>query len=97
MPYYDSFVLLEFPNFNEFIFMFGQAKSLTKDSNIVGFADPKLEGEYSEAAFELVFKLALSCISLEQQRPSMEQVVVKLDESIEISTKARASTPRATP
>ncbi|KAM7509929.1 hypothetical protein LguiB_008804 [Lonicera macranthoides] len=73
------------------------AKSLTKDSSIVAFADPKLEGEHSEAAFELAFKLALSCISLEQQRPSMEQVVVKLDEAIEISTKARASTPYATP
>ena len=51
----------------------------------MGFADPKLDGDYSSEAFELVFKLALSCIGLKQQRPTMEQVVVRLEKALDIS------------
>ncbi|GFY91049.1 hypothetical protein Acr_07g0012450 [Actinidia rufa] len=50
-----------------------------------GFADPKLNGDYSSEAFEVVFKLALSCIGLKQQRPTMEQVVVRLEKALDIS------------
>lgn len=61
------------------------------------FADPKLDGEYSAEAFNLTFQLALSCTSLNQQRPSMEKVVVKLEEALYISTRAKFSTPETTP
>ncbi|KAH1217197.1 Receptor-like protein kinase [Glycine max] len=54
------------------------AKALTRDERITGFADPKLQGEYSEEAFDFTLKLALSCTTLNQQRPSMEQVVKRL-------------------
>ena len=74
-----------------------QARALTRCGNIADFADPKLGGEYSSQAFELVLQLALSCTVLKQQRPSMEQIVAKLEEALEISTKARVSTPEATP
>ncbi|CAK9161323.1 unnamed protein product [Ilex paraguariensis] len=73
------------------------AKSLTRDGSIVDFADPKLHGEYSVNAFGLTFQLALSCTMLKQQRPSMEQVVVKLEEALDISTKEKALTPHTTP
>lgn len=70
---------------------------ISRDSSIIGFADPKLEGEYSAEAFERTFKLALSCTRLKQQRPSMEQVVARLEELHDISISARASSPRTTP
>ncbi|XP_071694651.1 probable receptor-like protein kinase At3g17420 [Rutidosis leptorrhynchoides] len=67
------------------------AKSLTKGESITGFADPKLEGEYSADAFELVFELALSCTGNKQQRPSMGQVVERLENAHEKSVSAMAS------
>ncbi|GMN42484.1 hypothetical protein TIFTF001_011686 [Ficus carica] len=73
------------------------AKVLTRGGNITDFADPKLEGEYSAEAFALILELALSCTSLKRQRPSMEEIVVKLEEALDISTNAKASTPETTP
>ncbi|KAM3203519.1 putative LRR receptor-like serine/threonine-protein kinase [Capsicum annuum] len=69
------------------------AKNLTKGGNIKEFADPKLEGKFSMVAFELVFKLALSSIGLKQQRPSMEQVVIKLEEALDLSTRIESVHP----
>ncbi|GKD43301.1 probable LRR receptor-like serine/threonine-protein kinase [Tanacetum coccineum] len=66
------------------------AKLVTKGGSIIGFADPKLEGEYSTEAFELVFKLALSCTGHKQERPSMEQVVERLEVAHEISLSVMA-------
>lgn len=43
-----------------------QAKALTKERNNVEFVDPKLNMEHLDEAFEVVFKLALSCMSLKQ-------------------------------
>ncbi|XVE85054.1 hypothetical protein DITRI_Ditri17bG0061600 [Diplodiscus trichospermus] len=65
------------------------AKNLTRGGDITKFADPKLNGEYSLEAFELVFKLALSCTGLQQERPSMEQVVLRLEKALNISTQAK--------
>ncbi|XP_024974950.1 leucine-rich repeat receptor-like serine/threonine-protein kinase At2g14510 [Cynara cardunculus var. scolymus] len=67
------------------------AKSLTKGGSIVGFADPKLESEYSADAFELTFKLALSCTGHKQERPSMEKTVEQLEKSHEISVSQMTS------
>ncbi|KAH1192486.1 putative receptor-like protein kinase [Glycine max] len=69
------------------------AKAFTRDGRITGFADPKLQGEYSEEAFDFALKLALSCTALNQQRPSMEQVVKRLEEALFISKGRKASTP----
>ncbi|KAH0991647.1 hypothetical protein GBA52_003130 [Prunus armeniaca] len=63
------------------------ARALTKGGDVTEFADPKLNGEYSVVAFDLVFNLALSCTGLKQQRPGMEQVVSKLEKALHISTK----------
>ncbi|XP_020275022.1 putative serine/threonine-protein kinase isoform X2 [Asparagus officinalis] len=63
------------------------AKLLIKGGNISDFADPRLNGEFSVDAFELVFKLALSCTAHKQQRPSMEQVVIRLENALEISAR----------
>ncbi|KAF8016594.1 hypothetical protein BT93_H1958 [Corymbia citriodora subsp. variegata] len=67
------------------------AKVLTKGGNIAEFADPKLNGEYLAEAFDLVLKLALSCTGLKQQRPSMEQVVSRLEQALDISTRGRST------
>ncbi|KAI4350742.1 hypothetical protein L6164_005163 [Bauhinia variegata] len=68
------------------------AKALTLGGSISEFADPKLEGEYSEEAFDFTVQLALSCTALNQQRPSMEQVFRKLEEALLISTMRKVST-----
>ncbi|PQM40952.1 putative LRR receptor-like serine/threonine-protein kinase [Prunus yedoensis var. nudiflora] len=62
------------------------ARALTKGGDVTEFADPKLNGEYSGVAFDLVFNLALSCTGLKLQRPGMEQVVSKLEKALDIST-----------
>lgn len=49
------------------------------------FADPKLKREYSVEAFDIVLKLALSCIGLKRQRPSIEQVLYSLEKALDIS------------
>lgn len=66
-----------------------QARSLSRGGDITGFADPKLNGEYSVEAFGLVLKLALSCTGLKQQRPSIEQVVSGLEEALEVSKQVK--------
>ncbi|XP_027358789.1 probable serine/threonine-protein kinase PBL21 [Abrus precatorius] len=70
------------------------AKAITKGGSITGFVDPKLQGDYSGEAFDFTLKLALSCTSLNQQRPSMEQVVQKLEEALLISKERKASTTK---
>ncbi|KAI3699792.1 hypothetical protein L2E82_44334 [Cichorium intybus] len=67
------------------------AKSLTRGGSIIGFADPKLDGNYSAEAFELTFQLALSCTGHKIERPTMGQVVERLEEAHEISLTAMAS------
>lgn len=64
-----------------------QAKLLTKTGKISEFADPRMNDEFPTEAFELVFKLALSCTGHKQNRPSMEQVVSRLENAYEISTR----------
>ncbi|XP_052195397.1 probable receptor-like protein kinase At1g30570 isoform X2 [Diospyros lotus] len=73
------------------------AKSLTKSGSIVEFVDRKLEGEYSSEAFDSVLNLGLSCTAAKQQRPSMAEVVLTLEEALQVSKIAKASTPQATP
>ncbi|KAK1404451.1 proline-rich receptor-like protein kinase PERK3 [Heracleum sosnowskyi] len=73
------------------------AKSLSRIDSIRGFADPKLDGEYSKEAFDLAFKLALSCTAPKKERPSMEKVTLILEEALDISMTARSSTPLTTP
>ncbi|KAJ1376054.1 Serine/threonine-protein kinase, active site [Sesbania bispinosa] len=68
------------------------AKALTRDGSITEFADPKLQGDYSEEAFDFTLKLALSCTSLNQHHPSMEQVLKKLEEALLISKGWKVST-----
>ncbi|WCJ20944.1 Protein kinase superfamily protein [Euphorbia peplus] len=72
------------------------AKSLTRGGSIIEFADPKLNGKYSAEAFILVFQLALSCTALKQQRPSMEQVVTKLEEALHASKRVKDLTSEST-
>ncbi|XP_012844782.1 PREDICTED: probable receptor-like protein kinase At3g55450 [Erythranthe guttata] len=66
------------------------AKNLTKGGDITEFADGKLNGEYSVESFELVFKVALSCTGLKQQRPSMGRVVAALEKAHRISQRVRS-------
>lgn len=70
-----------------------QAKSITRVGNMTEFADPKLYGDYSFEAFELVFKLALSCTGLKQQRPLMQEVVTRLEEALDITMRANSVRP----
>lgn len=65
--------------------MFSQANFLTRNGNITEFADPKLNGDFPGEAFELVLKLALTCTGIKQQRPSMEQVLARLEKALDIS------------
>lgn len=74
-----------------FFFAF-QAKFLTASGSIEEFADPKLKKEYSLEAFDLVFKLALSCTGHKQRRPSMKQVVSTLEKVFDISTQFNSVT-----
>nr|GMD13367.1 probable receptor-like protein kinase At5g59700 [Ipomoea batatas] len=69
------------------------AKNLTKGKNIKEFADPKFGGEYPEGAFEVIFKLALSCTGLKQQRPSMDKVVTTLENALHFSTRDKSLDP----
>uniref|UniRef100_A0A453C663 Serine-threonine/tyrosine-protein kinase catalytic domain-containing protein n=1 Tax=Aegilops tauschii subsp. strangulata TaxID=200361 RepID=A0A453C663_AEGTS len=59
-----------------------QASLLIREGNVLEFADPRLKGEYSVDAFDLCLKLALSCTGHKQQRPSMEQVVSRLEKAL---------------
>lgn len=61
---------------------------------MVEFADANLDGEFSVDAFVLVFELAMSCTGKRRWRPSIMQVVAKLEEALSISEKMEAkSTP----
>ncbi|KAM7278683.1 hypothetical protein ACFE04_005817 [Oxalis oulophora] len=70
-----------------------KAKALAKSGSTGEFADPKLEHEYSEEAFDLTLELAFSCTSLKHPRPSMEEVVRILQKALDISTCSKFSTP----
>ncbi|XP_062185634.1 probable receptor-like protein kinase At2g42960 [Phragmites australis] len=63
------------------------ASALIQEGNVLEFADPRLNGEYSTEAFDLSLNLALSCTGYKKQRPSMEQVVSRLEKALEISMK----------
>ncbi|TVU14121.1 hypothetical protein EJB05_37567, partial [Eragrostis curvula] len=63
------------------------ASTLIQEGNVLEFIDPRLNGEYSEEAFDVSLKLALSCTGHKKQRPSMEQVVSRLEKALEISLK----------
>ncbi|XP_042065704.1 probable receptor-like protein kinase At5g18500 [Salvia splendens] len=64
-----------------------KAKTLIRKGggDITEFADPKLNGDYCLDAFHMILKLALSCIGVKHQRPSMETVVTLLQEARRIS------------
>ncbi|KAK4603721.1 hypothetical protein RGQ29_012296 [Quercus rubra] len=70
------------------------ARVHSRSGRFAEFSDPKLDGEYSTEAFDLTLQLALSCTSLKKERPSMEQVVERLKEALEISTRAKAGAPQ---
>ncbi|KAK9090459.1 hypothetical protein Sjap_023636 [Stephania japonica] len=61
------------------------ARSLVRGGNITEFVDAKLNGEFSTEGFNIVLKLALSCTSHKQQRPSMEEVVRVLEKALDMS------------
>lgn len=61
------------------------ARDVVRGGDMSEFADPKLKREYSVEAFDIVLKLALSCIGLKQQRPSIEQVLYSLEKALDIS------------
>uniref|UniRef100_A0A2N9I700 Protein kinase domain-containing protein n=1 Tax=Fagus sylvatica TaxID=28930 RepID=A0A2N9I700_FAGSY len=73
------------------------AKVHSRSGSIAEFSNTKLDGEYSTEAFDLILQLALSCTSLKKQRQSMEQVVERLEEALDISTRAKACTPQTMP
>ncbi|KAJ4830040.1 hypothetical protein Tsubulata_027702, partial [Turnera subulata] len=62
-----------------------RAKVLARGGKVTEFADPKLNGEYSVEAFDLVMKLALTCTGPKQERPSMDQVILRLKKALNIS------------
>ncbi|KAK4402804.1 putative receptor-like protein kinase [Sesamum angolense] len=64
------------------------AKNLGRGGDVTEFADPKLNGEYSVEGFRVMFRLALSCTGLKQQRPSMEKVVAVLEKARRVSEAA---------
>ncbi|GLT36540.1 hypothetical protein SLA2020_109120 [Shorea laevis] len=45
------------------------ARNLSREGDTTEFADPKLNGDYSKEAFDLVLNPALSCTGLKQERP----------------------------
>ncbi|KAL2240502.1 UNVERIFIED_CONTAM: putative receptor-like protein kinase [Sesamum indicum] len=69
------------------------AKSFMEKGSVGEFADPNLNGEYSVEAFGSVFELALLCIGHKQERPSIMQVIVKLEEALRISMRMKAPSP----
>ncbi|CAN6676103.1 unnamed protein product [Malus baccata var. baccata] len=54
-------------------------------------SESKLNGEYSVEALDLAFNLALSCTGLKLQRPSMDQVVSKLEKALDTSTQKQSA------
>ncbi|KAK1415727.1 hypothetical protein QVD17_31512 [Tagetes erecta] len=70
------------------------ARTLTKGGSMTEFVDPKLKGDYSLKAFEFIINLAISCIGIKQQRPSMEQVVIGLEKALDMSIRDRSLSPK---
>ncbi|KAI7725356.1 hypothetical protein M8C21_029704, partial [Ambrosia artemisiifolia] len=70
------------------------AMTLTKGGSMTEFVDPKLNGDYSMKAFEFIINLAISCIGIKQQRPSMEQVVAGLEKALDMSIRDGSLTPK---
>ncbi|KAK7361895.1 hypothetical protein VNO77_03986 [Canavalia gladiata] len=62
------------------------ARDIARGSDVSEFVDPKLKGEVSVEAFDMVLKLALSCIGLKRQRPSIDQVLYNLAKALDISS-----------
>ncbi|PIN01677.1 Serine/threonine protein kinase [Handroanthus impetiginosus] len=73
------------------------AKSVTNNGSTLEFADPKLNGEYSVEAFELIFEVAVLCTGTKQQRPDIRQVEVVLQEAVRISMRMKGSSPYNSP
>ncbi|GKV22859.1 hypothetical protein SLEP1_g32678 [Rubroshorea leprosula] len=71
-------------NLNKLLPISKMVRNLSKEGDTTEFADPKLNGDYSKEAFDLVLDLALSCTGRKQERPSMEQVVLRLEKALEI-------------
>ncbi|MED6185193.1 hypothetical protein PIB30_054700 [Stylosanthes scabra] len=73
-------------NFHRPMSLSKMAKYSARGGDISGFADPKLKGEYCIEAFGMVMKLALACIGLKEQRPSIVQVLHILEKALDISS-----------
>ncbi|XP_020571178.1 putative serine/threonine-protein kinase [Phalaenopsis equestris] len=63
------------------------AKALMNGGNTLEFVDPRMNGEFSMEAFNVVLKVAISCTAHKRQRPSMGEVVKKLESALEISAR----------
>ncbi|KAK8470776.1 hypothetical protein PHAVU_003G052300 [Phaseolus vulgaris] len=72
-------------DFNRPMSLGKMARDVVRGGVISEFADPKLKGEYSVEAFDIVLKLALSCVGLKRQRPSIDQVLYSLEKTLDIS------------
>ncbi|XP_015957065.3 proline-rich receptor-like protein kinase PERK3 [Arachis duranensis] len=73
-------------NFHRPMSLSKMAKDSARGGDISEFADPKLNGEYSVEAFGIILKLALSCIGLKEQRPSITKVLHSLEKALDISS-----------
>ncbi|CAN0924024.1 LEAF RUST 10 DISEASE-RESISTANCE LOCUS RECEPTOR-LIKE PROTEIN KINASE-like 1.2 [Linum grandiflorum] len=72
-------------NHNRHMQLNKKASFLAANGKVAEFADPKLNGEYSLEAFEIIFKLAVTCSGRKQDRPTMEMVVTRLEKALQIS------------
>ncbi|XP_068642940.1 probable LRR receptor-like serine/threonine-protein kinase At2g28960 isoform X2 [Aristolochia californica] len=67
------------------------AKLFIREGNMMEFADPKMNGEFTREAFYITLRLALSCTAHKQQRPTMEEVITRLEEALDISSSSKAT------
>ncbi|KAG9448716.1 hypothetical protein H6P81_008681 [Aristolochia fimbriata] len=65
------------------------AKHLVREGDMSGFADPKMKGEFSKEAFDITLLLALSCTGQALQRPTMGEVITRLEEALDISSSSK--------
>ncbi|KAL0350991.1 UNVERIFIED_CONTAM: putative receptor-like protein kinase [Sesamum radiatum] len=72
-------------------------QNLLEKGSAAEFADPNLNGEYPVEAFGSVFELALLCTGHKRERPSVTQVIMKLEEALSISMRMKAPSPHTTP
>ncbi|PKU64219.1 putative serine/threonine-protein kinase isoform X1 [Dendrobium catenatum] len=63
------------------------AKTVMNGGNTAEFVDLRMNGEFSMEAFNLVLKVAISCTAHRLQRPSMGEVIKKLEKALEISAR----------